>query len=164
MVAGQMERSSRRRGVTRVHKGLDDIHDEAHGHQNRPQRAPGAPSGRYLCPQTVTARRGDVRRAAALAGAARERRSRRSGGRMGSTRAPETDWSDRRARIRAAHGHIIYIPGGCGGWVGHGWGGSGSTCGGFVRVSCTQSEDGMPFDVLDHRLWPPHKWAAQDLG
>ena len=51
-----MERSSRRRGVTRVHKGLDDIHDEAHGHQNRPQRAPGAPSGRYLCPQTVTAR------------------------------------------------------------------------------------------------------------
>lgn len=44
------------RGVTRVHKGLDDIQDEAHDHLDRPQRAPGAPSGRYLCPQTVTAR------------------------------------------------------------------------------------------------------------
>ena len=80
MVAGQMERSSRRRGVTRVHKGLDDIHDDAHDPLDRPQRAPGAPSGRYLCPQTVTARRGGVRGAAALAGAARERRSKRSGG------------------------------------------------------------------------------------
>ena len=36
MVAGQMERSSRRRGVTRVHKGLDDIQDEAHDHLDRP--------------------------------------------------------------------------------------------------------------------------------
>ena len=43
-------------------------------------------------------------------------------------------------------------------------GGSGSTCGGFVRVWCTQSEDRIPFDVPDHRLWPPHKRAAQDLG
>ena len=35
---------------------------------------------------------------------------------------------------------------------------------GFVRVLCTQSEDGIPFDVLDHRLWPPHKRAARELG
>ena len=33
------------------------------------------------------------------------------GGRMGSTRAFETGRSDRRAPIRADHGHIIYIPG-----------------------------------------------------
>ena len=38
-------------------------------------------------------------------------RSRRSDGRTGSTMAPETGRSDRRAPIRAAHGHIIYIPG-----------------------------------------------------
>ena len=68
-------------------------------------------SGRYLCPQTVTARRGGVCGAGISAGAARERRSKRSGGRTGSIRAPETGRSDRRARIRAAHGHIIYIPG-----------------------------------------------------
>ena len=30
---------------------------------------------------------------------------------MGSTRVPEAGRSDRRAPIRAAHGHIIYIPG-----------------------------------------------------
>ena len=43
-------------------------------------------------------------------------------------------------------------------------GGTGSTCGGFVRVWCTQSEDRIPFDVLDHRLWPLDKWAARELG
>ena len=53
--------------------------------------------------------------------------------------------------------HHLHPRGRCGGGGGHGWGGSGSTCGGFVRVSCTQSEDEIPFDVLDHRLWPPHK-------
>ena len=84
MVAGQMERSSRRRGVTRVHKGLDDIHDEAHGHQNRPQRAPGAPSGRYLCLPTATALRGAGCGASILAGAALEMRWMRSGGRTAS--------------------------------------------------------------------------------
>ena len=44
-VAGHLERSSRRRGVAWVHEGLDDIHDEAHDHLDRPQRAPGAPQG-----------------------------------------------------------------------------------------------------------------------
>ena len=43
-------------------------------------------------------------------------------------------------------------------------GGSGSTRGGVVRVWCTQSQDVIPFDVLDHRLWPLDKRAAQDLG
>ena len=43
-------------------------------------------------------------------------------------------------------------------------GAMGRHAGGFVRVWCNQSEDVIPFDVLDHRLWPPHKWAAQDLG
>ena len=52
----------------------------------------------------------------------------------------------------------------CGGGEGHGWGGHGSTCGGFVRVWCTQSEDVIPFDVPDHRLWPSDPRAAQDLG
>ena len=164
MVAGQMERSSRRRGVTRVHKGLDDIHDDAHDPLDRPQRAPGAPSGRYLCPQTVTARRGGVRGAAALAGAARERRSRRSGGRTGSTRAPETGRSNRRAPIREAHGHIIYIPGSLRGrgraWMGGHWG----DMRGFVQFSCTQSGDRVPFDVLVPLLWPPDKRAAWELG
>ena len=60
--------------------------------------------------------------------------------------------------------HHLHPRGRCGGWGGHGWGGSGSTCGDFVRVWCTQSEDVIPFDVLDHRLWPPDKRAAQDLG
>ena len=60
--------------------------------------------------------------------------------------------------------HHLHPGGRCGGRGGHGGGRSRSTCGGFVRVSCTQSEDVMPFDVLDHRLWPPHKWAAQDMG
>ena len=46
-----------------------------------------------------------------MEGAARERRWRRSGGWTGSTRAPETSQSNRRAPIREAHGHIIYIPG-----------------------------------------------------
>ena len=50
-------------------------------------------------------------------------------------------------------------------WLGRPWmGGSGSTCGGFVRFSCTQSEDRIPFDVLVHLLWPPDPWAAQDWG
>ena len=44
-MAGHLERSSRRRGVTRVHEGLDDIHNEAHNNLDRPQRAPGAPQG-----------------------------------------------------------------------------------------------------------------------
>ena len=52
-----------------------------------------------------------VRRAATLAGAARERWWRRSGGWTGSVRTPEGGRSDRRAPIRAAHGRIIYIPG-----------------------------------------------------
>ena len=40
----------------------------------------------------------------------------------------------------------------------------GRHAGGFVRVLCTQSEDGMPFDVLVHLLWPPDPWAARELG
>ena len=38
-------RSSRAEGVTRVHNGLDGIHNEAHDHLDGPQRAPGAPQG-----------------------------------------------------------------------------------------------------------------------
>ena len=38
-------------------------------------------------------------------------RRRRSDGWRGSVRTPEAGRSDRRAPIRAAHGHIIYIPG-----------------------------------------------------
>ena len=60
--------------------------------------------------------------------------------------------------------HHLHAGGRCGGGGGHGWGGSGSACGGFVRVLYTQSEHVILFDVLDHRLWPPHKWAAQNLG
>ena len=55
--------------------------------------------------------RAGVRGAATLEGATREMRSRRSGGRTGSTRAPETGRSNRRAPIREAHGHNIYISG-----------------------------------------------------
>ena len=51
-----------------------------------------------------------------MAGAARERRSRRSNGWRGSVRTPEAGRSDLRARIRAAHGHIIYILGSLRGW------------------------------------------------
>ena len=55
--------------------------------------------------------RAGVRGADRRAGAARERRRSRSDGRTGSLRTSEVGWSDRRAPIRAAHGHIIYIPG-----------------------------------------------------
>ena len=34
----------------------------------------------------------------------------------------------------------------------------------FLRFSCTQSEDVIPFDVLVHFLWPPDKLAARELG
>ena len=60
--------------------------------------------------------------------------------------------------------HHLHPGGRCGGGGGHGWGGSGSTCGGFVQVLCTQSEDVIPFDILDHRLWPPDPRAARELG
>ena len=43
-------------------------------------------------------------------------------------------------------------------------GAEGRHAGGFVRVLCIQSEDVIPFGVLDHWLWPPHKWAARELG
>ena len=49
-------------------------------------------------------------------------RRRRSDGWRGSVRTPEAGRSDRRAPIRAAHGHIIYIPGVAAG-VGEGMGG-----------------------------------------
>ena len=52
-----------------------------------------------------------VRGAATLAGAAWERWWRRSNGWKGSIRTPEASRSNRRAPIRAAHGHIIYILG-----------------------------------------------------
>ena len=54
--------------------------------------------------------RGGVRGADRRAGAARERRWRRSDGWRGFVRTSEVGWGDRRAPIRAAHGHIIYIP------------------------------------------------------
>ena len=53
----RLEGSSPRNPVVWVHGGLEYIQYETHDHQNRPQRSPNAPSGRYLCPQTVTARR-----------------------------------------------------------------------------------------------------------
>ena len=43
-------------------------------------------------------------------------------------------------------------------------GAEGRHAGGFVRVLCIQSEDVILFGVLDHWLWPPHKWAARELG
>ena len=85
-------------------------------------RALSVPSDRNRSP------RGRLR-AATMVGAARARQWRRSGGRMRSIRAPETGRSDRRARIREAHGHIIYILGRGRARGGHGWGGNGSTCG-----------------------------------
>ena len=67
-------------------------------------------------------------------------------------------------RVRAAHGHIIYIPGVAAG-AGEGMdGGPWVDMRGFVTVWYTQSEDVIPFDVLDHRLRPPDEWAAQNLG
>ena len=53
----RLEGSSPRNRVVWVHGGLEYIQYETYDHQNRPQRSPDAPSGRYLCPQTVTARR-----------------------------------------------------------------------------------------------------------
>ena len=55
--------------------------------------------------------RAGVRGADRRAGAARERWWRGSDGWRGSLRTSEVGWSDRRAPIRAAHGHIIYILG-----------------------------------------------------
>ena len=79
-------------------------------------------------------------RAATMVGAARERRWRHSGGRRGSNRAPEVGRSDRRARIRAAHGHIIYIPGGGRASGGRGGRPSWSTCGVFSWFSAPRSK------------------------
>ena len=81
--------------------------------------------------------RAGVRGAATLEGAAREMRSRRSGGRTGSTRAPGTGRRDRRAPIRAAQWHIIYLPGVAAG-VGEGmdggqWVDMRGVCPGFVH-------------------------------
>ena len=108
--------------------------------------------------------RAGIRGADRRAGAARERRRRRSDGWRGSLRTSEVGWSDRRAPIREAHGHITYILGAAAG-AGEGMDGGamGRHAGGFVRVWCNQSEDVIPFDVLDHRLWPPDKRAARDL-
>ena len=82
-------------------------------------RAFSVPSDRNRSP------RAGVRGASILAGAARERRWRRPGGWRGSIRALETSQSDRRAPIREAHGHIIYIPGSLRGrgraWMGGQW-------------------------------------------
>ena len=55
--------------------------------------------------------RAGVRGADRRAGAARERRWRRSNGWRGFIRTSEVGWGDRRAPIRAAHGHIIYMLG-----------------------------------------------------
>ena len=55
-------------------------------------------------------------------------------------------------RVRAAHEHIICILGAAAGAGEAMDGGQWIDMRGFVRVSCTQSEDGIPFDALDHRL------------
>ena len=94
-------------------------------------RAFSVPSDRNRSP------RAGVRGASILAGAARERRWRRPGGWRGSIRALETSQSDRRAPIREAHGHIIYIPGSLRGrgraWMGGQWVDMRGVCPGLVQ-------------------------------
>ena len=102
-------------------------------------------------------------RAATMVGAARERRWRHSGGRRGSNRAPEVGRSDRRARIRAAHGHIIYIPGGGRARGGHGEGDNVSTCGvssGFRAPRAKIGYPSMSLIIVSSRQTrgPPGSW------
>ena len=74
---------------------------------------------------------------ATMVGAARARQWRRPGGWRGSIRALETSQSDRRAPIREAHGHIIYIPGSLRGrgraWMGGQWVDMRGFCPGLVQ-------------------------------
>ena len=81
--------------------------------------------------------RAGVRGADRRAGAARERRSRRSNGWRGFIRTSEVGWGDRRAPIRSAHGHIIYMLGasaGAGeGMDGGQWVDMRGVCPGFVH-------------------------------
>ena len=117
-----------------------------------------------MCPQTVTARRADVRGAATLAGAARERRWRRPGDRNGSIRAPETGRSDRRAPIRLAPWtHHLHPGGRCGGGGGHRWGARGRHAGGLSGFGAPRAKIGCPSMFLTigcgrqisgpHRIW-----------
>ena len=140
-------------------------------HSQRGTRPPGwtaarsrCASGRHLCPQTVTARRGGVRGAAALAGAARERRSRRSGGRTGSTRTFEVGWRDRRAPgARGPWTHHLHPEGRCGGGGGHRWGAVGRHAGGLSGFGAPRAKMGCPSMSLTigcgrqisgpHRIW-----------
>ena len=118
-------------GVTRVHNGLDGIHNETHDHQNRPQRSPDAPSGRFLCPQTVTARRAGSLRGCYLGRSA-------SGEMVEALRRLDGIRKDTRGRSerstrpdpRGPWTHHLHPRGRCGGWGGHGWGAVGRLAGG----------------------------------
>ena len=136
-VAG-LSRASPRREVARAHRRLQGLVHDAHDPLDRPMRAPGAPSGRYLCLPTVTA---DCAGAATSAEAARERRWRRSGGWRGSVRTPE-----RLVGAIDEPGSTRPIDTSCTSWRRRrGWGRpwrdpNWLTCGGVVRVSCTRAK------------------------
>ena len=102
--------------------------------------------------------------AATRAGAARERRSRRSDGWRGSIRISEVGWGDRRAPILAAHGHIIYILGvAAGAGEGMDGGAMGRHAGGLSRFCAPRAKMGYPSMSLTigcgrrisgpHRIW-----------
>jgi len=52
----------------------------------------------------------------------------------------------------------------CGGGGGRGGGALGRHAGVLSGFGAPRAKDVMPFDVLDHRLWPPDPRAARDLG
>ena len=122
-------------------------------------------SGRYLYLLTVTADRAGRARDYYLGGSGSGeavKAPRRSDGihqgtnsRLGRSTSPDP---------RGPWTHHLHPGVAAGAGKGMDGGAMGRHAGGFVRVWCTQSEDEIPFDVLDHRLWPPDKRAAQDLG
>ena len=96
-----------------------------------------------------------------LAGAAREKPGRSDMIHQGTRDRSERSTSPDPRRPRTHHLHPGVAAGAGEAVEG---GAVGRHAGGFVRFWCTQSEDEIPFDVLDHRLWPPDKRAAQDFG
>ena len=109
--------------------------------------------------------RAGIRGADRRAGAARERRRRRSDGWRGSLRTSEVGWSDRRAPILEAHGHITYILGAAAG-AGEGMDGGamGRHAGGLSRFCAPRAKMGYPSMSLTigcgRRISGPHRiWA-----
>ena len=109
--------------------------------------------------------RAGVRGADRRAGAARERRWRRSNGWRGFIRTSEVGWGDRRAPIRAAHGHIIYMLGAAAG-AGEGMDGGamGRHAGGLSGFGAPRAKIGYPSMSLTigcgrHISGLPEIWA-----